>query len=399
MESFFSRYRNATVLVGTLFVQLIMLATQIKAPAPASGAPGGLGGRPAEGAPLIRTWATGILTPFERLAVYTGGGVRTLWHSYIDLVHTRSENNELLRKIDQLRLEQAKMREDAEQGQRLQKLLGFKEQFPSQTLAAQVIGTSGTDTSRVIYIDKGTSSHVENGMAVITPDGIVGKVLRADSSTSQVLLINDPSSGAGVILERTRLNGILQGTSSGKTQVVDVMSDENIAVGDKIVTSGGDRVYPKGLPVGTVAGVAPDEQDGSFLDIAVKPAADLAHLEEVLVVTKTAQSAAAQDANLDVSPTRTVDMLAQRLPSVPEKPADAGKTGGAGGKAAAPAAKSANQTVGTAVKSAATTQKPGVAAEKNAATGATVKPAQPKAVKPATAQPETAPPSETETPH
>jgi rod shape-determining protein MreC len=152
---------------------------------------------------------------------------------------------------------------------------------------------------------------------VITPDGIVGKVSRADKSISQVLLITDPLSGAGVLLERLRVNGILKGTQSGHPEVINVMADEKIEIGDRLITTGGDRVYPKGLPVGTVINVAPDRDRDPFLSIRVKPAVNIGRLEEVLVVTQLAErQGGAETAS---GPIRAADMLAERLPSTKKK--------------------------------------------------------------------------------
>jgi rod shape-determining protein MreC len=113
-------------------------------------------------------------------------------------------------------LEQVRMSQDADQARRLQALLAFKEQFISQTMAAQVIGSSGSELSRSVYIDKGYNDGIKTDMAVITADGVVGKVLRTYRTSSQVLLIDDQTSGVGAILDKTRLQGILRGTSSGE---------------------------------------------------------------------------------------------------------------------------------------------------------------------------------------
>ena len=194
----------------------------------------------------------------------------------------------------------------------------FKEQFVARTLAAQVIGTSGTDLARVIYVDRGQQDGILSGMAVITPDGIVGKVLRADKAVSQVLLITDPTSGAGVLLERQRLNGILRGSSGAYPEVLNVMGDEKIEVGDRIITTGGDRVYPKGLPVGTVLSVALDKERDPFLAIKVKPAVNLSKLEEVLIVTELPERPP-EAVDAASGPVRAADMLARRLPSAKKK--------------------------------------------------------------------------------
>jgi rod shape-determining protein MreC len=257
------------------------------------------------------------VVPFQKLFVYSGSGLRNLFANYIDLRDVRQQNLELQRQLDQLRLEQARQQQEVEQARRLQGLLQFKEQFIAKTLAAQVIGTSGTDLSRVIYIDRGSNDGIAAGMAVITPDGIVGKVSRADRRTSQVLLISDPSSGAGVLLERQRLNGVLKGTASGVPEIQNVMSDEKIQVGDSVITTGGDRVFPKGLKVGTVASVAPDLEKDPFLSIKVKSSADLNRLEEVLVITELGERG--PSLSDEGAPVSASEMLAQRLPSAKKK--------------------------------------------------------------------------------
>jgi rod shape-determining protein MreC len=153
---------------------------------------------------------------------------------------------------------------------------------------------------------------------VITADGVVGKILRVFKNTSQVLLINDQTSGVGSILEKSRLQGVLRGTPVGEVVLEKVMSDETVQPGEKVVTSGGDQIFPKGLPVGTVTKVSPGAE--LFLNIRVKPSADLSRLEEVLVITQEEekQPTVAEGA----TPLRAADILAQRLPSVPERPPD-----------------------------------------------------------------------------
>jgi rod shape-determining protein MreC len=152
-------------------------------------------------------------------------------------------------------------------------------------------------------------------MPVITAGGIVGKVLRVYPSTSLVLMINDQSSGVGVLLEKSRLQGVLHGTPDGELLVDRVMSDEQVAAGDIVLSSGGDQIFPKGLAVGTVSAVSPGKE--LFLKIKVKSAADLSRLEEVLVVTDKEEQAPVTELGSKV---RAADILAQRLPSVPDQP-------------------------------------------------------------------------------
>jgi rod shape-determining protein MreC len=328
VDNFFSKFRSEVILAAVLFIQVIALATQVRVPSQNPRQRGEPSVKAGMATPeqvanqsstrLIRVWASALIQPFQRLTVATGEGVRGIWRNYIDLHSVRKENDELRRELDSMRIHETRMQQDAEQGRRLQSLLRFKEQFIAQTIAAQVIGTSGTDLARVIYIDRGARDGITPGMAVITPDGIAGKILRADRSSSQVLLINDPSSGAGVLIERLRLNGILKGTAGQYPEVQNVMADEPIQAGDRVITTGGDHVFPKGLPVGTVESVAPDHERDPFMAIKVKPAVNLAKLEEVLVVTQLAEREPAPADSSSV-PIRAADMLAARLPSVPKK--------------------------------------------------------------------------------
>ncbi len=302
MESVLGRYRNLIILVGVLFLQVLGLAMQVKR------------GSDTQDTRLIRIWAVGALSPFERSLVWVRNGSESIWHNYFYLRGVRAENRELKQQIERMRLEQVRLSEDAAQAQRLQNLLAFKEQFVSKTVAAQVIGSSGSDLSRVVYIDKGENVGIRRDMAVITADGIVGKVLMVYPSVSQVLLINDQSSGVGAILDKSRLQGVLRGGANGEVMLERVMSDEQVAAGDVVLTSGGDRIFPKGLPVGTVSHVSNGKD--LFLTIKIKPAANLSKLEEVLVLLeKQERQAVAEEKRV-----RAADILAQRLPSVPDKP-------------------------------------------------------------------------------
>ncbi|MGB6387587.1 MAG: rod shape-determining protein MreC [Terriglobales bacterium] len=297
------RYRNLIVLVGVLFAQVLGLAVQVR--------------RTTDNEPtrLIRIWAVDMVTPLEKVLVWAQTSTNNIWHNYFYLRGVRAENRSLKAQIERMSLEQVRMSQDADQARRLQALLAFKEQFISQTMAAQVIGSSGSEQSRSVYIDKGEHDGIKPDMAVITADGIVGKVLLVYRSTSLVLLINDHSSGVGAILEKSRTQGIVRGTPAGEVVLEKVMSDETVPVGEQVLTSGGDSIFPKGLLVGRVTKVAPGSE--LFLNIRVSPAADLSKLEEVLVVTKIDERQAQPD---KTGAARAVDILAERLPTVPPKP-------------------------------------------------------------------------------
>ncbi len=360
MESFFTRFKNVLVLVAVLLAQTIGLAIQVRRPVE-SGAPD------SHDVTLMRYWVVAGITPFERFFHAIGYNTRNAWANYVNLRHVRQQNEELQQQIARLRLEQAAFAEDAIQGHRLQALLAFQQHYIASTVAAQVIGTSGTDLSHVLYIDKGADFHLLPDMAVITPDGIVGKIRDVFPHTAQVLLINDPTSGAGVLLSSTRILAILHGTVSGQVQISNLTADSRIKPGETVLTSGGDQIFPRGLPVGTIESIAPDPDHQPYTAIRIKPAANLSQLEEVLVITGTkptlpaaaqkdlaagattaeaqaaaaaalkAKADAAAEAAAEASARSAAEVMADRLPSLHDPNAPAVPPAASGAKPAVPA--------------------------------------------------------------
>ena len=329
MESFFVRYRNLVVLLALLVAQILGLAMQVRRSSSGSGQTGD-----GHSVQLIRLWANSVVSPPEKALHSSGSGISGLWNNYVDLRHVRQQNADLQKTVDRLRLEQAALLEDAKQGQRLQALLNFQQKYIYKTVAAQAIGSSGTDQSRVFYIDKGKDEGIDRDMAVITPDGIVGKVRDVFPHSAQVLAINDQSSGAGVILETTRIRGILRGNGAGQPQIEDVIRDQRIKAGDNVLTAGGDQIFPRGLPVGVVDKVLNDPERDGFVEVVVKPAAHLDQLDEVLVVTSTEprfppdqqQDIATSEAlkGAEAEQQKTSEGMAEKLPglTVPNVPPD-----------------------------------------------------------------------------
>ena len=305
MENFIGRYRNLTILTAVLFAQVLGLGVQVRRPTDVGSQS------------LIRIWTVAAISPIEKVIVRAHQAVDDLWLNYVDLRGVRVENRALRQQLDHLRLEQARLEQDAAQGRRLGALLDFKEQFIGETVAARLIGSSGSRHSRVFYIDKGADHGLRPDMAVISPQGIVGKIMAVLPASAQVLEIRDPDSGVGVILEKSRLRAVLKGTVDGQAVLRYVMGDEKVEVGERLLTTGGDRVFPRGLPVGTVTSVAPGPD--AFLSIVVEPAAALDRLEEVLVVTRVDEAPA--DAAEAEGPRRAAEILAQRLPGISQKPA------------------------------------------------------------------------------
>jgi len=321
MESFFSRYKNALVLIAILLAQTIGLATQVNRAADPS-RPDGPKVR------LLRLWATGLVTPFERLTSSTGRGIRTAWTNYIDLRHVRQQNLDLQKQVDALRLQRAELAQDALEGQRLRTLLEFRHNYVAATVAAQIIGSSGSDQSRLLTLDKGSKDGLRPDMAVITPNGIVGKLRDVFPTTSQLLLISDPTAGAGVILGSTRIHAILRGSPQGRILINNLTPDSRIKPGESVLTSGGDGVFPRGLPVGTIESIVLDPVHQPYTIITLHSAADLNQLDEVLVVTGTAAAdalaAAQEQQDLAADPlAHAADISAEKLPSLHDDKAPA----------------------------------------------------------------------------
>jgi rod shape-determining protein MreC len=335
MESFIVRYRNLLVLLAILLVQIIGLAMQVRRTGEGRST---LDAGDGSGVRLIRLWANELVSPPERLIHSTSLSAGHLWRNYLDLRDVRNQNQDLQKTIDRLRLEQAALLEDARQGQRLQALNNFQEKYIYRTVAAQVFGSSGSQQSRVFYIDKGADDGLARDNAVITPDGIVGKVRDVFPHIAQVLAINDQTSGAGAILQTTRIRGILRGNANGQLEIVDILSDRRIQKGETVLTAGGDQIFPRGLPVGVVDKVVPDPERDSFIQVMVTPAAHLDRLDEVLIVTSTQPRLSAQQQR-DLTASEEIkgaeaaqikeqkkasDIMAERLPGLidPNLPPD-----------------------------------------------------------------------------
>ena len=334
MESFFARYKNPLVLALVLLAQFVLLAVQVRPQLPGAAVADQAGVR------ALRVGVASLVTPPEKVLHHGGLGVRSFWSTYINLVDTKQQNQQLQVENQRLQLEEASLAEDAREGERLQEMLAFKQHYIDSTVPAQVVGSSGSDHGRLLYLDKGSNAGLAPDMPVITPDGIVGRIRSVDPNTSQVLEINDPTSAAGVLLEQTRTRGIVRGDGVGHTEIVNLMPDSRIKPGQTVLTSGGDQIFPRGLPVGQVERVVPDVDNAPLVDVILKPAANLGRLEEVLVVTNTsptptaasrrdlarsegaaaamkaaaaAKAASAEEAALEAE--RASDILAQRLPS------------------------------------------------------------------------------------
>ncbi len=254
------------VLAIVIAFQLLLLAYQVKT------------GRDV---PLIRTWAVTAITPAARGIEMARSGTTGFFSDYFLLLDIRDDNRRLKSELDRIKLENQFLKTELSTADRARALAQFQTRSPSRTIATRIIGNGTGANSKVVFIDRGSTSGVEKGMAVITPDGIVGKVIQSFPVAAQVLLITDSTFAAGVISQKNRVHGTIRG-QGGPTCIVEyVQNEEKVDKDEWFYTSGDDRVFPKGLPVGQAAVVRPGR---SGKEIFVVPSGLQGGFEEVLVV-------------------------------------------------------------------------------------------------------------------
>ncbi len=262
-----SRHKSLVLLAGVILLQVLLLAVQIK--------------RDSQGR-LIRSWTVGAVSPFERAGSYGFGWFRDIWRHYFALRNTTKDNEELRRENDALKLQVAQLQGKAAEADRLALLLNFRQSHADVPMvAARVIGGSAGTASQTIELDRGERDGIRRNMGVITPDGVVGKVVEAYPNTAQVLLLTDKDSGVGAMLADSRIQSPVGGTGEPLLAMKYVPNDDTVSMGERVITSGMDRIFPRDLPVGTIAEI---KSGNPFKQIRIKPAANLQRLEEVLVL-------------------------------------------------------------------------------------------------------------------
>jgi rod shape-determining protein MreC len=266
MDGFLSRYRNLSVLVIVLLMQLVLLAVQVKNN---------------QDVRLIRVWAVTVITPLARVLEGIRANTFGVASEYWQLMGVRTENKELKANLDKFKLENQFLKEELATAKRVEAMASFVQRNPSKTIGARIIGAGAGANSKVVFIDRGSTSGVMKGMAVITPDGIVGKVTASYPTASQVILITDPTFACGVSSDKSRIHATAKGQGNNQLLVDYIQNEQSVEVGEIFYTSGDDRIFPKGLPVGTVR---VSRQGKFFKEIFVSPAAFEKGLEEVLVV-------------------------------------------------------------------------------------------------------------------
>jgi rod shape-determining protein MreC len=266
METFLSRYRNLSVLLLLLIGQLLLLAYQVKTQ---------------QDVRLIRIWAVTAVTPLARTIEGGRSWASNLYANLFLLGDVRANNAALLRENGNLKLRNQFLEAELEHADRSKTLAEYRTKIPSKLLPARVIGTGTGANSRVVYIDRGTVDGVRKGMAAIVPEGIVGKVLAAYPMAALVQLITEQNAVAGVISQKNKVRGTLKGQGSNTLMVDYVQNEEKLEPGEWFYTSGADRVFPRGLPVGQIKMV---REGRGGKEVTVAPSGLAGGLDELLVV-------------------------------------------------------------------------------------------------------------------
>ena len=224
-----------------------------------------------------------MMRPLQMGAQATAGWFKQIQQSYATITGYRSENERLRKRVQALEVERNRLLEAEATNRRLQQLLELRSHLPPGSVTAAVIANSASGWFQSCVLDKGSADGVRKGMAVVTPLGVVGQVISVTARGAKVLLLADPNSGVDVLVQRTRTRGIVSGSLENGPILKYVKRSEDVEEGDRLITSGLDGIFPKGLMVGTVTRVR-KQTLGLFQHIEVAPAVDSSRSEEVLVV-------------------------------------------------------------------------------------------------------------------
>jgi rod shape-determining protein MreC len=239
------------------------------------------------GASLLQRLVFAVLSPFQEAVAAAVRGVARTWTGYLDLRGVHEKNQRLEERLSILETLLQEKQHKARESERLRELLQLRADLPHKTIVAEVIAREGMPWFRSITINKGRDAGVALEAPVISPTGVVGRVIAVGPRAARVQLLQDRDSGAGVLIERSRVKGVVAGqvgfaeSNSGDLVMKYVPEMADVVVGDVVLTSGQDRIYPKGLVVGRVHFVSPGSL---FKEVLVEPSARFDQLEEVLVV-------------------------------------------------------------------------------------------------------------------
>ena len=293
MDHVISRYRNITALVLVVGAQFLLLAYQVKS---------------RQELTPVRVWAMAGFMPFSRILDFTRGNTIGLVERYAGLVVAQSENERLKAELDKFKLENQFLKNELATADSGKALAMFQASSPHRLLAARVIGASTAPGSRVLFLDCGAADGVRKGMAVITPDGIVGRVTSAQPAGSQVMQLTDMNFAAGAISEKGRVLGIVKGQGHSSVLVDYVQNEDKVEPGEVFYTSGDDWIFPKGLPVGRVK--VARRGRGLFKEIFLEPTGLHRGLENVLVMLEGVHGGVPPETGAESDPSEPVSHIA-----------------------------------------------------------------------------------------
>ncbi|MFC1858460.1 rod shape-determining protein MreC [Thermodesulfobacteriota bacterium] len=227
--------------------------------------------------------AISLVAPFQKIVTFSIRFIKDIWYHYFSLVSVTRENENLKRALSQAIEKNNQCQEIELSNLRLRNLLNFQKTVTSQAIAAGLIGKDPSPWFKSIIIDKGRADGVEKGFPVVVPEGIVGQVIDVSSYYSKVMLIIDQNSAVDALVQKTRARGIVKGESTDRCIFQYVLRKHDINIGEEVVSSGLDGVFPKGLRIGRVSGVI-RRTSGIFQEVSITPNVDFEKLEEVLII-------------------------------------------------------------------------------------------------------------------
>jgi rod shape-determining protein MreC len=261
------RQRPGVLLGAAILLHVVLISAQVNT---------------ASGLPVLQVVTFGSFSEVQRGTMALVGGIRNVWSGYIALQGVQGENDALRQELQALQVRLQQERAQAQRTDNLRQLLELRERANLETTAAEVIAAAASPEFRTVTIDKGTGEGLRTDMAVISPAGVVGRIILPSGRASKVQLLIDRNAAAGALIERTRVQGVVEGIGDGSLSMQYVPATSDVRPGDLVVTSGIDGIYPKGFVIGTIEHV--DRDTGGYHLITVRPAVDFTRLEEVLVV-------------------------------------------------------------------------------------------------------------------
>ena len=273
MIRFIKEYRTTLFLFLFLLIPIIAIDTNTRAP---------------RNYRAYDRWIVSLTAPIQTTITWTLDQIVSTFENYVYLLNTRNENQKLLQENRKLLGSIAALRETEQENLRLRKLLDFRETYRLDTVVARVIAKDVSSEFRALRINRGENSGIRSNMAVLTPEGVVGRVLRATAETADVVTILDLLSAVDSISERTRARGIIEGLTDDTCELKFALRTDDIQPGDRFVTSGLGGIFPKGIPIGSVIRVN-KKSFGISQEVESEPAVEFTQLEEVAVVTEVHQ--------------------------------------------------------------------------------------------------------------